>query len=94
MTQARQASLAATASDFATSEARRGDRLPGDVAFIRSDLRRDARELRENSALISADFQRDALRWRTSQPRYRREAAAIFWAHPEQIEETAIRLFY
>ncbi len=94
ITAQRLANMRDTSNDLVMNEVHRSDRLPVDVAFVDNELKNQNRELKGNVALISNDFIRSIELWKQRQPEYRTEAATILRAHPEQIEETAIRMFY
>ncbi len=90
----RKENLRETAGLLAHNEQKRPALVKRDLDFVKSAEQHHARALHDNSAWFGQLWQRDVEKFKQNQPEYRDALKRIFRGKPEQLEETAIILFY
>jgi hypothetical protein len=75
-------------------EAKRPDNLAAGANWIAMDLERSAGRLERNLQWFGEWQRRDFERWQARQPVYLKKTGSILWGRPENIENTAIKLFF
>lgn len=82
------------AGTLAAREQRSAVLVDRDLRFLQERLELDAVRTERDMAELDRLIRRDIDRWNARQPAYRRELQRILRGKPEQIESTAIWLFY
>lgn len=92
--QRRVASLHRTTDAYLDRESKSPQRLARAGDTIDEKLKQKSRATRQNFRELHAYIERDLRRWERNQPRYRKDIARFFRGKPENIERTAIILFW